>query len=108
MADPAKDGFAELLARLSGGRTNVEATAALREVAKAVIDETGKGAVVITMAIEPVGKTGYQVQIATTVTKKMPKSGPEVTVHFVDEIGDLKRDDPFQGRLAESTEGAEA
>jgi hypothetical protein len=109
MSDALKNqSFAEWFAKITGGRVNDEATTALREIARKVIDAEGKGSIVITIGLEPIGNTKRQVQATTTVTRRPPKPGAEVTIHFVDEHGALQRDDPYQSRLQGAVDEAAA
>lgn len=102
MTSAPRRSFAEWFARTSSGRTNDEATVGLADVVQKVIDSGAKGSLSIDLSITPVGKTKRQVQIEARVTKKLPRPGAEVTVHFVDDKGELHRDDPFQGRLPQT------
>lgn len=87
--------FSQTIGEVRNGRVEAKATTDLAAVVAAVL-ETGKaGEVTMTVKVKP-GKEQGEVSLVAKVTSKKPeKDIPEATF-FVNEHGDLVRDDPRQ------------
>lgn len=96
---PVRLSFAEELANLARGTLNDEATMALAELVEAVTHLGKKGALTLTIAVEPAGSGGRTVTIAGTVKVKAPEPDPELSIRYVGEAGTLHLDDPYARRL---------
>ena len=90
-------GFDEVLTDLRAGRTLDELSQYLREATEAA-KRTGKMATVqLTLKIKPQGDR--QVEVLDTVTRKIPEPNRHPTIMFVDENGNMTRNDARQMRI---------
>lgn len=99
MSDQTQDGpsdFASFLTEFQNGVVHDDATAKLRDAVNATIEMQKKSSVTITVDIVPTG--GRMVIVSPKVTTRVPTTQTSA-VFFVDRVGDLRRDDPFQIRL---------
>jgi hypothetical protein len=91
--------FSDWLTDHAQGDVDVELTLALAEVVQAVSGIGKKGAIKLTVTVEPAGSGGRTVKTSCLVEAKAPTADPEESIFFVDAKGGLHRDDPFQARL---------
>lgn len=97
--------LSEFLELHRGGALDIEAGAALAEVAAAVQALDKKGKVVITIAVNPM-KMGYAVEVSDTLKADVPEERG-ASIFFVDDEG-LTRDDPQQSlpvTIADAVDG---
>jgi hypothetical protein len=88
--------FAELLTMLDRGTAHAEASRGLADLVAAVRDTGKKGALAIAVEIAPLKGSANQVVVTAQVTVKLPKSEPGSGVFWVDDAGNLSRNDPQQ------------
>ena len=96
--------LSEFLDLHRGGALDVEAGAALAEVAAAVQALDKKGKLTITILVNPM-KMGYAVEVSDTLKADVPEERGG-SIFFVDDEG-LTRDDPQQSLLVTMSESAE-
>jgi len=88
--------FAELLTMLDRGTAHAEASRGLADLIASVRDTGKKGALSIAVEIAPLKGATNQVVVAAQVTVKLPKSEPGSAVFWIDNAGNLTRNDPQQ------------
>jgi hypothetical protein len=88
--------FAELLTMLDRGTAHAEASRGLADLIASVRDTGKKGALSIAVEIAPLKGATNQVVVAAQVTVKLPKSEPGSAVFWIDNAGNLTRNDPAQ------------
>jgi hypothetical protein len=88
--------FAELLTVLDHGAAHAEASRQLHDLVAAVRDQGKKGTMTIALQVAPLKGSTSQVVVAAQVTSKPPKSEPAAAVFFLDDDGNLSRNDPRQ------------
>lgn len=91
--------FAAWLTAHARGTLNDELTMALAEVVESVAHLDKKGALTLTITVEPAGSGGRTIAITGKTSAKPPVPNPEVGIFYVGDGGSLHRDDPFAGRL---------
>lgn len=103
--EPTVGLFSAWVAEHRRGELDLELAAALAEVTRAVHDLEKAGTVTLKIAVKPGGGRGRTVQVVDAVTIKVPEAGREVAIFFVDEAGNLVRDDPYNERLFDRETG---
>lgn len=88
--------FAELLTMLDSGTAHAEASRGLADLIASVRDTGKAGALSIAVKIAPLKGAGDQVIVQAQVTVKLPKSEPGSAVFWIDDAGNLSRNDPRQ------------
>ncbi len=88
--------FAELMMLLDHGVAHAEASRALHDLVAAVRDAGKKGSMSIVLTVSPLKGSDAQVVVGAQVTAKPPKSEPAAAVFFLDDTGNLVRNDPRQ------------
>jgi hypothetical protein len=91
--------FAELLTMLDHGQAHAEASRALHDLVAAVRDTGKQGAMTINLKLAPLKGNIDQLVVAAQVTSKPPKSEPSAAMFFVDDAGNLVRNDPRQPEI---------
>lgn len=95
MSEPKR--FSETLAEMRGGEVERVLTQALADVCSSVSALGKKGAVTLTLRVEPNGDGA--VTILPDVNHRVPKAPIGASVFFVDDAGGLHRSDPRQVEL---------
>lgn len=88
--------FAELLTILDHGVAHAEASRVLHDLVAAVRDSGKKGSMSIVLTVSSLKGSDAQVVVAAQVTAKPPKSEPAAAMFYLDEAGNLTRNDPRQ------------
>lgn len=88
--------FAAWLQDHRGGRLHAELTAVLADVTDAVKAHNKAGSVTVKIDLKP---QGNMVVVSDRVTAKLPEGDPDIALYFVDDDGNLVRDDPNQPKL---------
>lgn len=91
--------FAELLTMLDHGAAHAEASRALHDLVAAVRDTGKGGTMTITLKLGPLKGNVDQLVVAAQVAAKPPKSEPAAAIFYVDDAGNLVRNDPRQLEL---------
>lgn len=96
---PAAD-FREWIEQHRDGVLASEVTAAMAEVAAAVMDTGKKGKVTLTIDIGPLGKGSSRTLIVgDDVKTKVPEHDREEAIWYADDDGGLHKNDPAQLRM---------
>ena len=88
--------FAELLTLFDRGAVHTEASEQLHNLIGAVQSMGKEGSMTIAIKVAPMKGTRDQVVVAAQVSAKPPKGEPTAAVFFVDQAGNLTRNDPRQ------------
>ena len=88
--------FADFLREHGRGRTHDELGDALYDLVARVKDTGKKGAVTLTVVVEPVKKDDRLVVVSDKLTLKLPEHDRPAGYWFVGPDGNLQRDDPDQ------------
>lgn len=92
--------FADYLIELEGGKFHTQLSQAMHALNLAVRDNGKKGAIQITLSLEPISKTDSEtLKVTPTLVTKTPKPEPKSTIFFVNGDGNLTRDQPGQLHL---------
>ena len=91
--------FAAFLQEQRGGEAHAEASELLQEVIRAAT-ATGKvGTLTLKIKIKPSKAGGRTVTVTDAITTTVPQFDREVAVFYVDDDGNLHRNDPAQQKL---------
>lgn len=85
--------FSDVLAELAGGDVDVLASDRLGELVAAVDETGGKGKLVITVDVK---KSNKMVIVSASMKMTKPEAALDETMFFVDNDGNLSREDPRQ------------
>lgn len=97
--EPPGNGFAIVLGQVSHGDLSSQASETLAELVRRV-HETGKsGSMTLKIEIKPRGRDSGQVEVNGKVDPKYPVPDVAPSMFFATEEGELKRDNPLQGKL---------
>jgi len=88
--------FAELLTLLDHGAAHAEASRVLHDLSNAVRDTGKAGNMTIRVELKPLKGSTSQLVVSAQVGSKLPKSEPAAAVFFIDDDGNLTRNDPKQ------------
>jgi hypothetical protein len=88
--------FAEMLTILDRGEAHAAASRGLHDLIGAVQALGRKGGLTISIEVAPLKGTQDQLILTAQVTTKMPKADPTSQMFFVDQSGNLSRNDPRQ------------
>lgn len=95
--------FTDILREIRKGEAVNAATDELAELIRAV-KATGKpGTLTLKLKVTPIGRDGKQVEITPDISMSAPSPALNKGIFFVDDQGDLLRDDPDQRPLFEET-----
>lgn len=90
--------FLAMLQMIRGGQVISDLSHAMRQVTTACRREGKPGAITLTIAFAPAGRSGA-LEFADDIKTKVPKSPKHSTLAFLDEDGALFRNDPNQQEL---------
>lgn len=93
--------FTDILRDIRKGATVEAATDELAELIQAVKATNKAGTLTLKLKINPVGRDGKQVEIVPNLSVSTPTPDLSKGIFFVDDQGDLLRDDPDQRPLFE-------
>ncbi|MFI7532611.1 hypothetical protein [Streptosporangium sp. NPDC049376] len=88
--------FADVLRDIRNGQVSDEAAAAMQQLVAAVREHGKKGAMTLTLTVEPMKGNEAALMVVGEVTVKAPKAPPRAAVFFADTDHNLVRDDPRQ------------
>lgn len=88
----------EVLGQIRQGAFVASANTALADVVQAVMARKAIGTITIELKIKPDPEPGV-VEVQATYKTKIPQGPALKAIFFVGEDGDLRRDDPRQGKL---------
>ena len=88
--------FAQMLTILDHGAAHDEASRSLHDLVSAVRDLGRSGNLTIKIDVQPMKGAKDQVILTAQVSTKMPKSDPTSQMFFIDNEGNLTRNDPRQ------------
>ena len=88
--------FAEMLTVFDSGAAHAEASRGLHDLVAAVQALGKKGGLTIAVDVVPMKGTSDQVVVTAQVNVKLPKGDPASRMFFVDNAGNLVRNDPRQ------------
>lgn len=94
--------FAAVLAEIGSGKLHARLSAQLAKLSAAVADTGKKGQITVTIKVEPFRKGGeHSLMVTGTSTAKVPEGedASPASVFFVDDSGNVRRDDPRQQQL---------
>lgn len=91
--------FAELMTMLDHGTVHAEASRGLHDLTAAVRDTGKAGTMTITLKLAPLKGNTDQLVIQAQVATKPPKSEPTSAIFYVDNSGNLVRNDPRQPEI---------
>ncbi|MGH9001957.1 MAG: hypothetical protein ACRDYV_02400 [Acidimicrobiia bacterium] len=91
--------FADFLVDQAGGRTHAELSDALHDLTSAVQATGRKGALTLTVTVEPMKGNTQALLVTDKVTAKPPAADRKSSVFFADAQGNLSRHDPRQMHL---------
>lgn len=94
---PEPRDFVSWLLDHTGGRTNADLGAALREVTAAVKTTEKKGSITVTFTVEPVDNVPGAFRVSDKIDKKVPELPRPASTFFSDDNDDLVLDNPRQG-----------
>lgn len=90
--------FADVLAVLNRGRTHPELSAALQDLVADVAETRRKGTITLTLSITA-GKADGVIEVSDQITVKPPTRDRAASIFFIDDGGNLVREDPMQLQL---------
>lgn len=91
--------FSEVLIQQARGRTHDDLSLGLHNLIAAV-QETGKGGKLqLTIDVKPLKSDTNTLQVVATVASKVPQVEQPASIFFVDDAGNLTRNDPRQMTL---------
>lgn len=93
--------FAAFLLEQSRGKTHRELSEALRDLVSRVRETGRKGSLQYTLVVEPMRGDDLAVMTSDDVKLRLPQFDRPGSVFYVDDGGDLIRDDPRQASLFE-------
>ena len=97
LAEPERRPYASWLLEQRRGGLAADLGDRLAEVSQAVVATQKKGRVVLTLEVEP---NGYgAVKVRDAITGKVPEAAQPESFFYVDEYGNLTRNDPRQPSL---------
>lgn len=88
--------FAEMLTILDRGAAHAEASRGLHDLVASVQAIGRAGGLTIAIEVKPLKGAKDQLILTAQVTVKLPKSDPTSQMFFVDNAGNLTRNDPRQ------------
>lgn len=92
--------FASVLQELAKGQVHSDASEALRELTTAVAEHGKKGTITVVIEVAPLPKgDGNTLIVSASVTSKPPRGETRPSVFYLDDDGNLVRDDPRQLKL---------
>lgn len=91
--------FTAALSGIDHGEVAGKANDLLVQLVQAVREKGRKGSVTVVLEVRPYKGNALNVEVAATVTAKMPQDEPPAGLFFVSEDGALTRDDPRYDRL---------
>jgi hypothetical protein len=98
--EPQVRPFADFLAQQAGGRTHSELSDQLHKLIGAVHDTGKKGKLQLTIEVKPLSKgDDMTLTVTDAVVVTMPKADRAQSVFFIDDTGNLSRNDPRQATL---------
>jgi len=91
--------FSEWLIQQARGRAHDDLSKGMHQLIAAV-QETGKGGkLVLTVDVKPLKGNTDALEVSAKVTAKAPEYDPPASIFFVDDAGNLTRNDPRQMSL---------
>ena len=98
--DPQIRDFASVLVELDKGRVHLEASEGLWDLIQAVEQVKKKGTFTLTLVVAPVNDAeGSPLDVRAEVKVSPPRPAPRANVAYVDEQGNLTRNDPRQPEI---------
>lgn len=98
--DPrSSETFTAALSGIDHGTVAGKANDLLVELVHAVREKGRKGSVTVVLEVRPYKGNSLNVEVAASVTAKLPQPEPPAGLFFVTEDGALTRDDPRYDRL---------
>lgn len=89
--------FTQFLHEQRRGACHTDLSAALAEVAAAVVEHNKRGQITLTLKVEPM--SDGMVQIIDDVVVKVPQGEKPASMFWVDENGNVQRSNPAQPEL---------
>ena len=95
----AAETFVAAVSGIDHGAVAAKADDLLMELVNAVREMGRKGSVTVVLEVRPYKGNSLNVEVAASVTAKLPQPEPPAGLFFVTEDGALTRDDPRYDRL---------
>lgn len=88
--------FADFLRETNRGRTHDELSDGLRDLVARVSDTGKKGALTLTINVEPVKGSEGMLQVTEGVKLRLPEHARASSIFYASDDGNLQREDPNQ------------